>query len=107
MKQRLINPIVLLLTLLPARSFAARAAVSEKDPLGLSLSDISPELAGHHGLQGTEGVLVTAINPTRAVAETNLQRFDVILEVNGKNTGNVEGFRAAMGEVKKVICCAC
>jgi serine protease Do len=79
----------------------APAAAEEKGQLGLSLSNISPELAARHGLPGTDGVLVTAIDPDSSAAEANLRRGDVILEVNGKNTGNVAEFKAAVGKVKK------
>ena len=58
-------------------------------------------MADRYGLQDTEGVLVTGIEPASSAAESDLRRGDVILEVNGKNTENIDAFRAAVAKVKK------
>ena len=73
----------------------------EPGQLGLSLSNISPELAARLGLQGTDGVLINAIDPKSSAAVSQLRRGDVILEVNGKATPNVAAFTSAVGKVKK------
>jgi len=73
----------------------------EPGQLGLSLSNISPELAARLGLQGTDGVLINAIDPNSSAAVSQLRRGDVILEVNGKATPNVAAFTSAVGKVKK------
>ena len=73
----------------------------EPGQLGLSLSNISPELAARLGLQGTDGVLINAIDPSSSAAASQLRRGDVILEVNGKATPNVAAFTSAVGKVKK------
>jgi len=69
--------------------------------LDLILSNISPELAARLGLQGTDGVLINAIDPDSSAAVSRLRRGDVILEVNGKATPNVAAFKSAVGKVKK------
>jgi serine protease Do len=74
---------------------------TEKGQLGLALTNISPELAQRFGLEGTDGVMITNIDPDSSAADSNLRRGDVILEVNGQNTGNVEAFREAVGKIKK------
>lgn len=73
----------------------------EPGQLGLSLSNITPELAARLGLQGTDGVLINAIDPNSSAAVSQLRRGDVILEVNGKATPNVAAFTSAVGKVKK------
>ena len=76
-------------------------ATTEKGQLGLALTNISPELAQRYGLEGTEGVLISGIDPNSSAADSNLQRGDVILEVNGNSTGNVEAFREAVAKITK------
>lgn len=78
-----------------------KLTTTEKGQLGLALTNITPEIASHYGLRGTEGVLVTAIDPNSSAADSNLRRGDLILEVNGKNTGNVDAFRKAVANIKK------
>ncbi len=79
----------------------SKLAATEKGQLGLALTNITPELAQRYGLEGTEGVLITAIDPNSSAADSNLRRGDLILEVNGKNTGNIDAFRTAVAKVKK------
>lgn len=73
----------------------------EPGQLGLSLSNISPELAARFGLDGTDGVLINAIDPNSSAAAGQLRHGDVILEVNGRATPNVAAFKSAVGKVKK------
>ncbi|WP_432822175.1 DegQ family serine endoprotease [Trichloromonas sp.] len=80
---------------------ASESAASEKGQLGLALTNITPELAQRYGLEGSEGVLITGIDPNSSAADSNLRRGDLILEVNGKSTGNIEAFRTAVAKVKK------
>ncbi|PLX85457.1 MAG: peptidase [Desulfuromonas sp.] len=79
----------------------AEAAGETGGELGLSVADISPEVARRYDLVGTEGVLVTAIDPSGAASRSNLRPGDLILEINGKEVKNVAGFRAVAGKVKK------
>lgn len=77
------------------------AVNDEKGQLGLTITNINPEIAQRYGLRGTEGVMITAIDPNSSAAEGNLRRGDVVLEINGKGTGDVADFRAAVAKVKK------
>jgi serine protease Do len=63
---------------------------------GLAVQDLNPELARQLGLDATEGVLITSVQPGSAADEAELRRGDVILEVDRKEIRNVEGLRAQL-----------
>jgi serine protease Do len=72
-----------------ADSREARAAPGEKLPesratekLGLSLQELTPELAKQLGVQSDKGVVVTEVKPDSPAAQAGLAPGDVIREVN-------------------------
>ncbi len=74
------------------------AHVPDKGPaeFGLAVQDLNPELARQLGLDASEGVLITSVQPGSAADEAELRRGDVILEVDRKEIRNVEGLRAQL-----------
>ena len=67
---------------------------------GLTLRDITHELADQFGLETTEGVLVVAVDPEGAATDSNLRAGDVIAEVNGSPVRSVSDFRELTGKIK-------
>jgi serine protease Do len=71
-----------------AESREARAASGEKPEvhasakLGLSLQELTPELAKQLGVQSDKGVVVTEVKPDSPAAQAGLAPGDVIREVN-------------------------
>jgi len=63
--------------------------------LGLSVAPAS-DVAG----AGSKGVVITAVDPDGPAAERGLKSGDVILDVGGKNVGNVSELRSALSEAK-------
>jgi serine protease Do len=51
---------------------------------GLSVQPVSPETARRYGVNATEGLLVTNVDPSGPAADAGFRRGDVILEVEGK-----------------------
>ncbi|BCR03517.1 peptidase [Desulfuromonas versatilis] len=84
---------------------AAAAAPEGAGVLGLSVTDLTPEIARSQGLEGTRGALVTAVDPQGPAAESNLRPGDVVLEVNGSEVKDAAAFRSAVGkpEAGKVL----
>jgi serine protease Do len=72
---------------------------SEK-PLGLTVQDITPEIARGLNLEGVTGVVVTQVTPGSPAAEAGMRRGDVVQEVNRKPVENVEDFGQAIEEAK-------
>lgn len=64
--------------------------------LGLSVQNLTPELARRVGVDAAEGVLVTAVEPGSAAARARIQPGDVIVEVGGEPVSAVGAFRSAL-----------
>src|SRR5437899_6508949 len=64
---------------------------------GVPVENLNSDMAQQLNLPpGTRGVVITRVDPNSAVAETGLERGDVLQEVNRKPVNNVEQFRAAV-----------
>jgi len=64
---------------------------------GLQVSNLTADIAQQLNLPATvRGVVVTNVDPNSSAAEAQLQRGDVIQEVNRRTVTNVEQFRAAI-----------
>ncbi|MEP6946118.1 MAG: Do family serine endopeptidase [Acidobacteriota bacterium] len=64
--------------------------------LGMSLEPVTPQTAKQLGVDGTEGLVVTDIDPNGPAAEAGLARGDVILEVNRKAVNSVADVKGAL-----------
>jgi serine protease Do len=69
-------------------------------PLGLSVQDVTPELARRLGVEEGSGVAVTRVEPRGPAASAGINRGDVIQEVNRQPVGSVEEFNRALEEAK-------
>jgi serine protease Do len=72
------------------------ATAPQKGKFGLTLQNLTPQLAESLGLDSTEGVVVTNVEPGSAAAEAGLRRGDVILEVNRQRIGSVKDYEQAV-----------
>ena len=62
---------------------------------GMVLEGINSETAQKYGIEDTtKGVLVVAVNQGSPAAEAGLHRGDIILEVNGRQTDDLQTFHA-------------
>ena len=52
------------------------------EAFGLRAQDVTPSMADQLGLDNTNGVIVTEVDPAGSAAEAGIQRGDVIVEVN-------------------------
>jgi serine protease Do len=75
----------------------AAKAPTEK-PLGITVQDMTPEIAKGLGLEGVTGVVVTEVKPQSPGAQAGIRRGDVIQEVNRTSVENVEAFERAVQE---------
>jgi serine protease Do len=69
---------------------AARGEV--KDTYGMSIQDITPEIAKQLGLPSAGGVIVTKIREGSAADEAGMQPYDVVLQVNRIKVSSVKDF---------------
>jgi serine protease Do len=87
---------------LPAQREARAAPESRERPgtavprLGLTLAP-----AGQVAGSGSEGVVITNVEPNGVASEHGMKTGDVILEVAGKKVGSPADIRTALGEAQK------
>ena len=80
----------------------------EAKPFGLTLVDLTPQLAASHKLEGQKGVLVKEINPESYIADVKLSNGgdalgegDLIQRINRAPVTDVKSFSEAVGKLKK------
>ena len=78
---------------------APQSAVTRK--LGLSVQDLTPELARRLGYEGESGVLITAVGRGSDAARQGLGRGDLIQEVERKPIESVEDFTEAVDRAEE------
>ncbi len=76
------------------------ASAPKEDKLGLTVQNITPQLAESLGLKRANGVVITSVQPQSAAGDAGLRRGDVILEVNRKEIANTDTFEKQVNEAK-------
>lgn len=76
------------------------ASGPKEGKLGLTVQDLTPQLAESLGISRTNGVVVTVVQPQSVASEAGLRRGDVILELNQKAITNSNSFQKAVNEAK-------
>jgi serine protease Do len=74
---------------------------AEQSVLGLTVANLTPELAARYSITESRGILVTAIDPEGPAVGANVRIGDLILEVNDQEVSSVKEFEAAVGEPGK------
>jgi len=77
------------------------ASPKRERKLGLTVQKVTPQIAESLGLERTEGVVVTSIEPGGPGAEAGFRRRDVILEIDRNRIRDLKDFRSATDKVKK------
>lgn len=80
---------------------AAPAVEKTKLELGISVQEITPELARHLRLSDPGGVVVTQVEPGSGADEAGVKKGDILREVNGQSIRSLVDYRAALSKVKK------
>ena len=85
------------------KSRDARATTPDSDEAGASLPKLGLSLApaGEIAGSGSEGVVVTEVDPDGLASEQGLKSGDVILEVGGTKVATAADVRKAVGEAQK------
>jgi serine protease Do len=80
----------------PAEIQAKALDKTTDEKLGLTVQDITPEIAERFGLSDTRGVIVSEIRPGSPAQKSGLRRGDIIREVEKKKVENVQEFKEAI-----------
>jgi len=75
------------------------APAREKDH-GLTVQDVTPEIARTLGLKKAQGVVITAVERGSPADDAGLRRGDVILEIDRKTVRNLSEYRQAIAGLK-------
>ncbi len=68
--------------------------------LGITVQELSPEIARNLGLNNESGVVITSVEPGSSAAEAGLRTGDVIHEVNRKPVKDMEDFMNKIDQAK-------
>ncbi len=74
---------------------------AKKDPVGLQVQDITPELMASLQLDSPDGVLVSDVAADGAAGEAGIRRGDVITEINRTPVNSVQDYDNVTSAVKK------
>lgn len=72
-----------------------------KEELGITVNEITPQIASRFNLGEGEGVVITNVEQGSVASESGLRPGDVILEIGKKTIKNLDDYRSALEEVKK------
>lgn len=73
----------------------------ERGDLGLTVKNITPEMADHLNLSSTEGVIVTEVEQGSPADRARIRPKDIILEINGKTIKNILDYNRAISDIEK------
>lgn len=79
----------------------AVASAEKSGKVGLSVENVTPEVAKSLGLKRARGVVVTAVQPGSPASDAGLRRGDVILELNRQPIGNVSELHTLLDQAKQ------
>jgi serine protease Do len=80
---------------------AAAPGPSKEDRLGLTVQDVTQEMAERLGLDKPEGVLVSNVKPGSAAAKAGLQRGDLVHEIEHEPVRNVKDYQKIISKTGK------
>ena len=69
--------------------------------LGMTVQELTPELARNYGLTETSGLVVTEVKPGGPAAEAGIRRGDALLEVDQTPVGDLGTFQEKLREYNK------
>jgi serine protease Do len=71
------------------------------DKLGLTVKDLTKELAASLRIKDVSGVVVTEVKPDSLAASAGIQRGDLVREINGVKIAKADDYEKALSAIKK------
>jgi serine protease Do len=68
--------------------------------LGLTVQDITPDVAKHLEIENRKGVLVTSVEPGSPADDAGFQEGDVVRQINREAIANAAEFQKRLTKVK-------
>jgi serine protease Do len=76
---------------------------SDTAPLGIQVQELTPEIAAQLGYEQEKGVVVAGVKAGSPAAEANLQRGDLIQEINQTPVDSVKAYKNAVQKGEKFL----
>jgi serine protease Do len=76
-------------------------APEKTSDLGMTVEEITPQLAREYGLSDETGVVVVSVEANSSAGEAGIRAGDVILEIEQKPIGDMDAYRRALRALKK------
>ncbi|MBN2568205.1 MAG: DegQ family serine endoprotease [Deltaproteobacteria bacterium] len=78
------------------------AGISQgKDYFGMTVQEITPEMADHLGLKDVQGVIVTGVKAGSPADEAQVKGEDIILQVNRTRVSSLQEYLRIMSQIEK------
>ena len=74
---------------------------AESDKIGITVQELTRELAGRIGIREAKGLVVTQVTPGSPAEEAGVTTGAVIIEINGQRPDNLQKFNAVFSTIKK------
>jgi len=86
---------------LPEGATGQEQSAQAQDKLGISVSDLTKELASRLGITEAGGVVVTEVKPGSAADEAGMAQGDIIMQINGAPVADSAGYARLVATLKK------
>ena len=86
----------------PAKMNVSYKDESDDTMLGLEVSNLTPEIAKRLGVDGTDGIVITSVEPNGRAAEAGLSAGMVIVSVNRDPVNSVADLKEALADADSV-----
>ena len=77
------------------------SSAETQDKLGLTVKDLTKELAASLRIKDTSGVVVTDVKPDSLATSAGIQRGDILREINGVRITKAEEYEKALASPRK------
>ena len=98
-KEKILYPVIAKRTDDKETSATKKEGGTESD-FGITVTDITPEIADRYGIEDTQGVVIVKVYPDSKGGEAGLINGDVIKEINRKSIHNVKEYKKRLRELK-------
>ncbi len=83
------------------QGLSAVSATPATAGIGISIRELSPDVARQLGLKETKGVVVSEVKPGSPAEDAGMVKGDLIIEFNGKQVDSIEAFSELAAKVNK------
>ena len=77
------------------------AVVEEKSEIGMTVEEITPELARHFGLSQESGVVVVQVDGNSPAEEACIRQSDIIVEIDQVSVKNLDDYKKKIRQYNK------